>query len=1209
MSYPPRDKFQVGWICALPEEAAAAGEMLDEKFGTLKEQDSSDTNSYTLGRIGKHFVAIAVLGQYGTTSATAVATNMSRTFSRSLRIGLMVGIAAGIPSSGHDIRLGDIVVSCPGGTCGGVVQYDIGKLGKDGKLMRTGSLNAPPRSLLTAVATMRAVNMTEDPKYLAYMEKAIHRNERTRKTFGRPDVSTDRLFRADCEHPVTASTCDGCLPEWEQPRIARKDDEAKIYYGTVASGNAVIKHAATRDQLGRETGALCFEMEAAGLMMDFPCIVVRGICDYADSHKNDKWHGYAALAAAAYAKELLDYVPSADLDTEKLVIEVCQIMSGQIQEVNRGLELAFRQREEQHHENIGRALAQELQDCHQAFKTSTYEAYKNVNPKREEGTCRWVLDNVLYHHWRGSDRHDLLWITADPGCGKSVLARSLADRDLVTSSPISICYFFFKDNEYQDSLATALCALLHQLFGLQPQLLRNALPEWRKNGTQIKEEIDALWRILDAVVLDEAFTSTIFILDALDECQTDHQGLLVQKLVHFYTEKHSVTRQNWLKFLLTSRPYANIQNGFRSATESFPEIRIRGEDENEQIHKEINFIVKIRVEQLAQEFDLAWETRQKLEEQLLRMRHRTYLWLHLAMEEIRTMLRISWEPEKLIQNLAKLIPDSVDAAYEKILQRVPRDARRLVKSTFQIIISAWRPLTIPELAIALGAAMADWRRAASAGLEPRGLAENIRQLCGLFVFIDSSERVYLMHQTAREFLVKNVTPDGREWPAQIGATHRYEDVKGKPRLLEVTSKVRRWYHTTRAQANFLMLRICLTYLSADELENGSLIAYRANNYGPWKKRTAKELRAYEVLHPFFEYSWRQWANHAIAIYPVKMDALLDLVIHTRVAPALRDYWLICVSHFELIKTTQMLVENGADLETRFCSGSTPLGYALMRNGRDTIKNESMVRLLVGMGANIEAPSSSTSDTTPLMGAVYWNNKALARLLVELGANLQASHVVSKTPLIIAARGGQEDMARLLISLGAHVDGRDVCGMTPLMWAIAERKEDMTKLLLRLGADVEARDAFDRKTALSWAIQSEQEGIAELLLDHGAHIKIEDSLWNTPVMRAIAGKRKDVAELLLQRGANLGMRNSFGEARLLRAFETGNQAMARTPVLMNSGAAQAGIVGRPSPPPADWRLQRDSAKWFQQVDNSVSGGPVSKRRRKETFPYEIRLDIR
>lgn len=110
--------------------------MLDENFRILEEQDSADINSYTLGRIGVHNVVISSLpkGQYGTTSATTVAINMMRTFCRSLRVGLMVGIRGGIPSAAHDIRLGDIVISCPKGTCGGVIQHDIGKVGDNGKL-------------------------------------------------------------------------------------------------------------------------------------------------------------------------------------------------------------------------------------------------------------------------------------------------------------------------------------------------------------------------------------------------------------------------------------------------------------------------------------------------------------------------------------------------------------------------------------------------------------------------------------------------------------------------------------------------------------------------------------------------------------------------------------------------------------------------------------------------------------------------------------------------------------------------------------------------------------------------------------------------------------------------------------------------------------------------------------------------------------------
>ncbi len=70
-----------------------------------------------------------------------------------------------------------------------------------------------------------------------------------------------------------------------------------------------MKHGATRDRLREELGILCFETEAAGLVDTYPCVVVRGICDYADSHKNDLWQPYAAATAAAYAKELVLVIP------------------------------------------------------------------------------------------------------------------------------------------------------------------------------------------------------------------------------------------------------------------------------------------------------------------------------------------------------------------------------------------------------------------------------------------------------------------------------------------------------------------------------------------------------------------------------------------------------------------------------------------------------------------------------------------------------------------------------------------------------------------------------------------------------------------------------------------------------------------------------------------------------------------------------------
>jgi nucleoside phosphorylase len=100
-----------------------------------------------------------------------------------------------------------------------------------------------------------------------------------------------------------------------------EDDNPAIHYGLIASANQVMKDATVRDALTEEKGVLCFEMEAAGLMNHFPCLVIRGICDYADSHKNKQWQGYAAMTAAAYAKELLQRILPSRVEYEKKITE------------------------------------------------------------------------------------------------------------------------------------------------------------------------------------------------------------------------------------------------------------------------------------------------------------------------------------------------------------------------------------------------------------------------------------------------------------------------------------------------------------------------------------------------------------------------------------------------------------------------------------------------------------------------------------------------------------------------------------------------------------------------------------------------------------------------------------------------------------------------------------------------------------------------
>jgi nucleoside phosphorylase len=303
--------YTVGWICALPSEMAAARAMLDEDHGRPHEQDPSDRNNYRLGRIWEHNVVLACLpaGLYGSTSAATVAAQMLYTF-RSIRFGLMVGVGGGVPCGRTDVRLGDVVVGKPERQSGGVIQYDFGKTVGEGQFNLIGSLNRPPQVLLTAVSSLEADHMMEESKISKFLGEMVVKYPNMGTDFIHPGDQYDRLYESEYDHVSDENTCESCDSRRLKDRPARDQDIPTIHYGLIASANQVMKHGVTRDRLREKLDVLCFEMEAAGLMDNFPCLVIRGICDYADSHKNKRWQKYAAATAAAYAKELLCIIPT-----------------------------------------------------------------------------------------------------------------------------------------------------------------------------------------------------------------------------------------------------------------------------------------------------------------------------------------------------------------------------------------------------------------------------------------------------------------------------------------------------------------------------------------------------------------------------------------------------------------------------------------------------------------------------------------------------------------------------------------------------------------------------------------------------------------------------------------------------------------------------------------------------------------------------------
>jgi nucleoside phosphorylase len=291
--------------------------MLDEEHPNLP-LSAFDQNIYSLGRIGDHNVAISCLpeGMPGTAAAATVANFMSSTFT-ALRFQLLVGIGGGAPkpygeqNPRNDIHLGDIVVSRPTGEHGGVIQYDFGKAETNGEFVHKGTLRRPPLILLSAIGTIRSderVRGLDLSKHLQRLDSFPDSDEWKHQGFDH-----DELFAAEYNHKKPKdqiiNSCKDCEREHLVPRLNRKDTKPAIHYGLIATANQVMKDGVKREMIRSKHDILCFEMEAGGLD-NFECLVIRGICDYSDTHKNDRWQPYAAATAATYARELLSKIPA-----------------------------------------------------------------------------------------------------------------------------------------------------------------------------------------------------------------------------------------------------------------------------------------------------------------------------------------------------------------------------------------------------------------------------------------------------------------------------------------------------------------------------------------------------------------------------------------------------------------------------------------------------------------------------------------------------------------------------------------------------------------------------------------------------------------------------------------------------------------------------------------------------------------------------------
>ncbi|KKO97167.1 hypothetical protein THAR02_10726 [Trichoderma harzianum] len=617
----------------------------------------------------------------------------------------------------------------------------------------------------------------------------------------------------------------------------------------------------------------------------------------------------------------------------------------------------------------------------QAF-ASDYEGHKDLIPRKVEGTFEWFFADERFRNWRNSNVSSLLLVSADPGCGKSVLSRSLIDeRRLSTNATTSIvCYFFFKDGD--DSRMhphNALCAILHQLFTHDPtgSLIAQALPRYKNFGEALTHKFSELWMILlrCASLLNSG--EIICVLDGLDECHMDSRWIFIEELKRFY--QHPPGSSSKLKFLITSRPSGDIDANFEKSSGATSYLRFNGDDKSAEISHDVDLIINFRVNEIAQNF--TENDRRLIADRLKSMDHRTYLWLYLTLDIIKRITS-QYGNGIDVEDVLSSLPSSLSEAYEITLSRGKR--HDYTEALLHILLAAARPLTLAQVNFALTLATAgpEQRFASHATLQ-----DELWSLNNGAVEASSSRKDALALCCAADVWISIIylsarTDEWKNWTSLDLASKFGIDQVVRELLLR---------HTYSAKS----LSAPLYHASANGYKEGvqMLLDAGADVDTQGLFGTPLQIAAYN-------------GHGDIVQMLLGNGASLD-------SHASRTNTALCGAsgrgHGEIVK---MLLDSGADINMRGKVGGTPLRLASENGHRE------IVQILLDNGADVDMQGKWLYGGTALQAAANSGHEEIVQILLNYGADVNARGGLWGTSLQAASTNNHTKIVRMLRERGA-----------------------------------------------------------------------------------------------------------------------------------------------------------------------------------------------
>ncbi|KAI0884774.1 ankyrin repeat-containing domain protein [Annulohypoxylon maeteangense] len=1068
---PKDNEYTVGWICALQEEYEVACKMLDKRFEGPLMAHPNDDNTYEFGRISKHNVVIGCLpfGDYGTNSAANVAKDMVRSFPQ-LRFALLVGIGAGLPTEKNKICLGDVVVGASKGIHGGIIQLDAVKRHKstDGSLSTElyRHLNNPPNVLLGALPKVQARynDPDEEDKIARNLERMANRPE-----FMRPPE--DRLYLVDYPHQG-GSNCDKCDVENLVKRDARDITHraVKVHYGTIGSSNSLMKNVDEREKYANDPdlGILCFEMEAAGLANTVPCLVIRGICDYADSHKNDDWHNYAALTAAAYARELL-YVLRADR------VAVNPSWERVLDEVQT-LKTDFHQ--DRKNRETDKILSWIVKDSVKEWHDDTYADYYS---KRHPGTGDWFETHPKFLAWiDGKDR--TLFCQGPPGAGKSVIS-SIAVKHLESKQDdqdIKCAYLYCEFDRIDDIDQTTkplLSVLLRQLCEITglPDLIENH----RRNKSLSLEEISTA--LLGIV---KSRHRVFLIIDALDECAPDIREELLDAVMKLQVG-------TTVRFMATSRGgFHSIEKRFETC--STIEIKAAEEDVQAFVRNGLKHIGHLDKHPLL---------RDSIPKRVAQAAGPLFLSVFVHVGNLKGT-DTEGDIREVLEGLPK-IPVKLEETFENSLKRIDRLNSTQRKRTYRLlswVFHSREPLDLESLEHALSLEERDNQ------LNTENLPDARQIICRCQGLVAVDQRlgiVKFIHATIPQFFSDNPvifeTIDMTSSYIALACARylSFDEFEDGP--CEIDEKL----------YNRLKTMPLYTYAACNWGHHARMAGHPTETDKTIREFLKNEMKVSAAVQAMIGYGMRR--NNVLPLTGLHLaswfglEGLAEFLLDQRVnaeastcdglAPL---YLAIDQGHENIVR---LFSKKRVDMNFR-----NPLPKEIQNTlytgfWAYNIRRESYV--FPGRQLHGQAQLTDCRGLSYLHYAIIKKQNEIANILIKQGVDINALDTIEMTPLHIAILTMQKDAVNLLLSHRADINAKDKKGRTPLITAImnldlryglneeklCERMDKIVKLLIDGRADLDAED-IESRTALYYAIQGNHEFQVKRLLDAGAKTEMD-----------------------------------------------------------------------------------------------------------------------